>query len=227
MGAGGKGGSTTSTVKIPAWLETAAQGNLARANEVSQIGYTPYYGPDVAALTPLQISGLQNTGQAASAFGLASPTDPMAGMPQSQTFAGGVQGYSSAPMFDQALAEFAQRNPGQAAAMADMFINPQTGALPTPVVAPTVPTQPVTGPRTQNQTAGGRGNGMAQNVGGMVAPVSGTGLGGYTGLGDMINGGGPGASGGTFQGGGLLSGVGNLVTRPAGSGGSSGMGGGK
>lgn len=121
------GGSQTTKTEIPAWLENAAQQNLARADYASQIGYTPYYGPDVAAMTPNQIAAMQNTGGAAQAFGLAAPSDPMAGMPQAQDF-GGVQGYSSGGLFDQALAELAARRPGQYQAIQNMFIDPVTGA---------------------------------------------------------------------------------------------------
>ena len=51
---GGKGGSTTSSVEIPEYIEEAARRNLAKAEDISQIGYVPYYGPDVAAFTPFQ-----------------------------------------------------------------------------------------------------------------------------------------------------------------------------
>ena len=111
MSGGGKGGSTTSQVQIPAWMQEAAQQNLARANEVSRIGYTPYFGPDVAALQPSQIAAMQNTNNAASAFGMAAPTDVMAGMPQAQQFAGGIQGYSSAPAFQQSVDALAALRP--------------------------------------------------------------------------------------------------------------------
>ena len=130
MSGGGKGGSTTSSVEIPAWLENAAQTNLARADQLSTIGYTPYYGADVAALTPMQQASMQNTNQGASAFGMAAPTDAMAGMPQAQTFAGGVQGYSSGGLYDQALSELQTRRPGQFDALNAPFINPYTGAPP-------------------------------------------------------------------------------------------------
>jgi hypothetical protein len=126
MSGGGKGGRQTTEVKIPAWLEQAAQENLARAGEVSRIGYTPYMGPDVAALSPMQVSAMQGTGQAASAFGLPGG-DPMAGMPAPQTFAGGVQGYSSYPLYEQALANLRATAPGQFAALQAPFINPVTG----------------------------------------------------------------------------------------------------
>lgn len=123
------GGSSTTEVKVPQFLEDAARQNLSRADLISQIGYVPYYGPDVAAMTPNQIAGMQNTASGASAFGLAAPSDVMAGMPQSQDF-GGVQGYSSGAMYDQALRELQTRAPGQYQAIANMFINPQTGAAP-------------------------------------------------------------------------------------------------
>jgi hypothetical protein len=115
-GGGGKGGSSKTEVKIPAWLQDAAQANMARADKIAQIGYTPYYGPDVAAFNPTQQAAFQNTNDASRAFGMAAPTDPMAGMPAPQTFANGVQGYSSQPMFQQALDAFAKDRPGQFAA---------------------------------------------------------------------------------------------------------------
>lgn len=125
MAGGGKGGSQTSTVTIPPWLEAAAQKNLARADDVSAIGYTPYYGPDVAAFSPAQNAAFDNTNQAAGAFGM--PTAQGNGMPAPQQFAGGVSGHSSGGLYDQSVAEFARRNPGQAAAMANLFIDPTTG----------------------------------------------------------------------------------------------------
>jgi hypothetical protein len=124
------GGSETTSVEIPAFLQEAAQRNLARADQVSQLGYTPYYGPDVAAMTPMQIAAMQNTGAAASAFGLPTVADPMAGMPTPQTFAGGVQGYSSAPLYQQSLEALRVNAPGQYAAIQSLFVDPRTGAAP-------------------------------------------------------------------------------------------------
>lgn len=123
------GGSSKSKTEIPKWLESAARGNIATAKDISKIGYVPYYGPDVAALDPMQTAAMQNTANAASAFGLGAPTDAMAGMPQAQTFAGGVQGYSSAPMYQQSLDALKQNAPGQYKAIMDMFIDPITGKM--------------------------------------------------------------------------------------------------
>ena len=127
---GGKGGSQTSTVQIPEYIEAAAKRNLNRAEDVSQLGYVPYYGPDVAAFTPMQQAGFQNTADVASAFGMATPaqqTDIMGGMPAPTEYAGGVQGYSSQPLFQQSLDALRADRPGQADYIESFFIDPVTG----------------------------------------------------------------------------------------------------
>lgn len=125
---GGKGGSNTSTVQIPGWLEDAAKTNLSTAEYAGQIGYTPYYGPDVAAQTKNQLLGNQATYDTAAAFGLVPQGgNANAGMPTPTAYAGGVSGYSSGDLYDQALAEFASRRPGQAEALNSMFIDPISG----------------------------------------------------------------------------------------------------
>ena len=126
-----KGGTKSGSTEIPAWLENAAIENINKARDVSQIGYVPYYGPDVAAFSPMQQQSMQSTGNAASAFGLAPQGfDAMAGMPQAETFEGGLQGYSSAPLYEQSLNNLFANAPGQYRAMNDMFIDPFTGARP-------------------------------------------------------------------------------------------------
>ena len=125
-----KGGSSTSQVEIPAWLENAAIENINRARQAQEIGYTPYYGPDVAAFSPMQTQAMQATGSAAQAFGLAGADfDPLAGVPQAQEFAGGLMGYSSAPLYEQSVAELQAQRPAQAAAIEGMFIDPVTGRM--------------------------------------------------------------------------------------------------
>jgi hypothetical protein len=225
MSGGGKGGKQTTEVKIPAWLEAGARENMARANELAKIGYVPYFGPDVAAFSPMQQAAFQNTNDAASAFGMAAPSDPMAGMPAPQTFAGGVQGYSSAPMYQEALSQLQATNPGQYAALMAPFINPQTGAQPgAPFGSGGSFTQPTSGQKLISAMLGGSSGGGG---GGGYTPTSG-GSGGYTSLRDMFDGGGPGTPGSTYSGGPLSGTLNTIGVRPAGSGGSSsGMGGGK
>jgi len=104
------GGSKSTSVTIPAWLEEAGQEALARSREVSRIPYAAYYGPDVAAMTPMQVAAMRGTNQMAEACG--SPTaDVTAGMPPAQDY-GGMSAYSAGPMYDAALAELQRRQPG-------------------------------------------------------------------------------------------------------------------
>ena len=127
---GGKGGSTTSSVEIPEYIEKAAQRNLNKAERISQLGYVPYYGPDVAAFTPMQQASFQNTADVASAFGMGTPTaqqDVMGGMGVPTQYANGLSGYSSAPIYQQSLNELARQRPAQKSYMDSFFIDPYSG----------------------------------------------------------------------------------------------------
>ena len=121
MSGGGKGGSQTQTTEIPKWIEEPATRNLARAEAVQKIGYTPWYGPDVAGFTPAQQQAMQANVSAGEAFGLIPQgTDPMAGMPQAQDF-NGISGYSSAPLYEQAVAEMRAKQPTFAQRYDDLY----------------------------------------------------------------------------------------------------------
>lgn len=124
---GGLSGRTVSETTIPQYIEDAARRNLARADELAMIGYVPYFGPEVAAFSPMEEAAFQGTNMAASAFGM--PTGAVS-MPTPETYAGGVRGYSSAPMYEAARAQLAARFPGQYAALTAPFINPVTGERP-------------------------------------------------------------------------------------------------
>jgi hypothetical protein len=207
MSGGGKGGSTTSTVEVPAWLEGAARSNLAKADTLSRIGYTPYYGPDVAAMTPSQMAAMQGTNTAALSFGLPSVADPMAGMGQPLSY-GGIPAYSSGGMYDQALAELQRRQPGQYNALRAPFIDPVTGAQPAAPfgfggTGPGVLDMGMAAPVSEVMRSGGGGSGSMSS--GMSAASAG---GGFTSIRDMFDGGGAGRSGTTFSGG-PLSGAAN------------------
>ena len=136
---GGKGGSTSSSVEIPEYIEKAAQRNLNKAERISQLGYVPYYGPDVAAFTPMQQASFQNTADVAGAFGMNAPTsqqDIMGGMGAPTQYAGGVSGYSSAPIYQQSLNELAMQRPAQKAYMDSFFIDPYSGSYGSNAFAP-------------------------------------------------------------------------------------------
>lgn len=127
---GGKGGGTT--VEIPKWAEDAMKANLTKAQGMSEIGYMPYYGPDVAAFTPMQEAAMQGAYDAAAAFGVGGAVkggDALAGIPEAKDFGNGMRGYSSGDLFEQARAEFEGRNPQQAAQY-NKFFAPYGGGQP-------------------------------------------------------------------------------------------------
>lgn len=73
----------------------------------------------------LQQSGLQDPNQIRQAVRQSQEAVDFQRMPQ--TFAGGIQGYSSFPLYEQAVRETAMRAPGQVQAYQDLFVNPMTG----------------------------------------------------------------------------------------------------
>lgn len=128
---GGKGGSQTSSVVIPEYIEAAAQRNLNRADRIGQIGNVVNPGPTSVGFVPMQSSSFQNTADTANAFGLNTPSGQSdiqrGGMDAPQEYANGVSGYSSAPIYDQSMQEFGQRDPAQKSYIDSMFIDKQNG----------------------------------------------------------------------------------------------------
>jgi len=134
MGASMGGSQSTKTI-IPENQQAAADANLARAQIAAAIGDTPYYGPDVAAFTPVQESVFRQTADTARAFGIDAPTtnrDIRGGLPRATEYAGGVRGYSSGDLFDQSLLELERRRPAQKALIDSLFIDPVTGKMSVP-----------------------------------------------------------------------------------------------
>tara|TARA_R110001632_G_scaffold2458_1_gene11044 strand:- start:709 stop:1341 length:633 start_codon:yes stop_codon:yes gene_type:complete len=126
------GGSTSQETAIPEYITEAAKKNLQRAELVSNIGYTPYIGPDVAAFSPMQEAGFQSTENLANAFGIGSgmsQQDIMGGMGEPTQYANGVRGYSSYPLYEEALEEFAKQRAAQKQYIDSLFIDPFTGAM--------------------------------------------------------------------------------------------------
>ena len=128
---GGKGGSSTTTVAVPEYIESAAKRNLTKADAISQLGYVPYYGPDVAAFSPMQNAAFENSANAASAFGLSAPSgsNVYGTMGPATDYGNGVLGYSSQPLYQGAVDQLRQNAPGQYKAMTGMFIDPVTGLI--------------------------------------------------------------------------------------------------
>jgi len=103
MSGGGKGSSTQTTeVKLPKFLERAAKENLSMADDVGRLGFMPNLGPTVAGFSPGQRAAMDNTNQAAQAFGMQSAGDVDDYM-MGESFGGGAA-YGAAPVYEQMLA---------------------------------------------------------------------------------------------------------------------------
>lgn len=126
MSGGGKGGSSTAATEIPDWIKEPSIRNIGRAEDVQQIGYQPFYGLDVAAPNEAQRAAAQMNIGTAQAFGMMPQgyenMTAFSGMPQTQTI-GGVTGYASAPMYEQAVQAGAAANPTQAQIYNSLFGN--------------------------------------------------------------------------------------------------------
>ena len=136
--AGGKTSKKTSEINEN--LANIAANNYAMAQDIARLGYQPNRGVTVAAFTPQQEAAMRGTNAAATAFGLPSVADPMAGMPAPETSAGGVRGYSSGADYDQMLARLPAGYRGNIDAF---FANPN---------APMVRTTPM----TEKRNSGGK-----------------------------------------------------------------------
>jgi len=137
------GGSLSGEKRIqpPQFVEDAQRDAIMRAMEAADLGYVPYQGPAVAALSPLQEAVMQGVANDALAFGIVDePIDVMSGMPEKTTM-GGVTGYSPYPMYIEALERLKQTAPAQYDYIMGRKMNPQTGKL--PVSYAPQPTQPV------------------------------------------------------------------------------------
>lgn len=123
---GGKGGKETTTEEttIPDWLKQPAIRNLQRAEDVQRIEYMPYRGAEIAAFNDVQNLAMNNNLNTAKAFGLLAPDSTLTAesqMPTPTEFAGGFKGYSSMPLYDQALAETRKAQPDAVAQYEALF----------------------------------------------------------------------------------------------------------
>ena len=127
MSGGGKGGKSNQEVTMPKFAETALQQGIGMSRDVAGMGYTPYYGPDVAAFSPMQEAAFQGTDAMASAFNMPT-TGGQQYMPQAQNM-GGAMGYSSGNVFDASKQALAQRAPAQYDYINSFSVDPVTGQM--------------------------------------------------------------------------------------------------
>ena len=113
---GGSAGDTSkSTTKLPEWFESAAKKALGVGERVAQIGYVPYYGPDVAAFAPQAVRGMQGIEDWNAAFNTPGQAgaDIASELMPATDFGNGLMGYSSGPGYDSAVASLRQKFPGK------------------------------------------------------------------------------------------------------------------
>lgn len=184
------GGKRTTENSIDPDLKREALETLNLADQAGRIGYIPYTGPTVAALTPGQVAGIENTNAAASAFGLNTYTPTMTG---GEAIPGtGATGYSGFGLYSQALANMDPEK----RAMIEAILNPPAADA---GAGQTVPA-PVTGVR--NRRPRPVTGGIIRQPGSQMPPLRGEAPStlGFTSIADMFDGGGPGQSGDTFKG---------------------------
>lgn len=122
----GKTSTQTQTVKLPKELQQAAASGLQLATDVGALPAMNNFAPQVAAANPMQQAAMNQTNQAASAFGL-TPGGGL-GLPDAVNTAGGYSGYSTKPLYEAGMAGLT----GAQRTLLDAFqYNPQTGAAPT------------------------------------------------------------------------------------------------
>jgi len=149
------GSRSTQETKIPAYIEEAGKKALERAQQIQDLGYVPYMGPEIAEISETERALNRNVGAMASAFGLEGPA-PLTMGDAAVTSAGGVSGYSSYPAYMSALQRLQEQRPDQYAYLAGLGrFDPITGAEIAPPVVPDVATGPLgpnvnTGPQYNN-----------------------------------------------------------------------------
>jgi hypothetical protein len=107
-------GSSTQKTEIPKYAEDASKQALGMANARNELGYIPYYGPDVAAFNPMQMNAMQGANTMAQSMGL--PTAGLSLMTP-QDFGGGVFGHSSQPLYQSNMDSLEAANPELFAAL--------------------------------------------------------------------------------------------------------------
>jgi len=101
-------GSKSSKTEVPAYIEDASKQAIGMANARNELGYIPYYGPDVAAFNPMQINAMQGANTMAQSMGL--PTAGLSLMAPTD-YGNGVWGHSSAPLYEDNMARLQAANP--------------------------------------------------------------------------------------------------------------------
>lgn len=218
-------GSETSETELPDWVAEPAREMLQRSVDMGKAGFMPWTGPSVAAIDRSQVAGMRNNQDMAAAFGMQTA---MPNIMPATDYGNGVFGHSAMPLYDQNMAELERTRPGQMDYYNSFFVDPVTGVEGSRMQQSAAPVDGRTEWQRMNDegtrstmhplVSGERnvfyGGGGGKEPGDMMSPMQGPSqpggmLGGYNGIGDWFDGGGPGQSGDTF--GGALGGISNAT----------------
>lgn len=96
---GGKGGSQSSQVQIPGYMEDALRQQLARAQAVQNMPYAPIMGPTMAGFTSGQKAGMESQAALAQRMGIIPQEYDVASgyMPGAIDVGNGLTAYASYP----------------------------------------------------------------------------------------------------------------------------------
>ena len=101
-------GSKSSETTVPQYIEDAGKQAMGMANQRNAVGYVPYYGPETAGFTPMQVASMHGANLQAGALGLPQAEGSFQ---QTTDFGGGMHGYNSAAGMDNALARLKSAKP--------------------------------------------------------------------------------------------------------------------
>lgn len=121
-----KGGRESTDRTMPQFFETALQQSVGMGQDLAAMPYVPYRGADVAAFSPMQNAVFQNQQDAMNAFGMQGGQGQY--MPDVVN-TGGALGYSSAPVYDAAMANLEATSPAVPDYISSFGIDPVTGAV--------------------------------------------------------------------------------------------------
>lgn len=121
-------GSDTQSTELPSWVTDASQKNIKDAERIAALGYVPYIGPDVAALSSGERAAHKGNIKAAKAFGLPAGKINQ-DLPRARNY-NGVEAYSAFPMYAAALEELKNRYPEKYAMLMGQMMAAQGGGMP-------------------------------------------------------------------------------------------------
>jgi hypothetical protein len=107
---GGKGGESSTEMKLPPWLEAESKELIARGKELAKLPPLPYSGLTMAAPSSMTKQGLVNSNAAANALGIGTAGDILAGLPQ-ETEMDGMSGYRAYDLYQSEVDRQRELNP--------------------------------------------------------------------------------------------------------------------